>query len=60
MVEEEDPDLLVLQLLAADQLGHVRGVRSPEYLEQLAETDRHVGDFLDFLERARQARRTRP
>jgi Glycosyl transferase family 2/Type I phosphodiesterase / nucleotide pyrophosphatase len=50
VVEEEDPDLLVLQLLAADQLGHVRGVRSPEYLEQLAETDGHVGDFLAFLE----------
>jgi glycosyl transferase family 2/type I phosphodiesterase/nucleotide pyrophosphatase len=49
VVEEEDPDLLVLQLLAADQLGHVRGVRSPEYLEQLAETDRHVGEFLGFL-----------
>ncbi|HYN90723.1 MAG TPA: alkaline phosphatase family protein [Thermoleophilaceae bacterium] len=49
-VEDEDPDLLVLQLLAADQLGHVRGVRSPEYLDQLAETDRHVGDFLAFLD----------
>jgi Glycosyl transferase family 2/Type I phosphodiesterase / nucleotide pyrophosphatase len=49
VVDEEDPDLLVLQLLAADQLGHVRGVRSPEYLDQLAETDRHVGDFLAFL-----------
>jgi hypothetical protein len=51
VVDEDDPDLLVLQLLAADQLGHVRGVRSPEYLDQLAETDRHVGEFLDFLER---------
>ena len=51
VVEEEDPDLLVLQLLAADQLGHVRGVRSPEYLDQLAETDTHVGEFLAFLER---------
>jgi hypothetical protein len=50
VVEEEDPDLLVLQLLAADQLGHVRGVRSPEYLEQLADTDRRVGEFLAFLE----------
>ena len=57
MVEEEDPDLLVLQLLAADQLGHVRGVRSPEYLDQLAETDRHVGDFLAVPRGARQARR---
>ncbi|HMJ97072.1 MAG TPA: alkaline phosphatase family protein, partial [Thermoleophilaceae bacterium] len=50
VVEDEDPDLLVLQLLAADQLGHVRGVRSPEYLNQLAETDRHVGGFLRVLE----------
>ncbi|MGH2713148.1 MAG: alkaline phosphatase family protein, partial [Thermoleophilaceae bacterium] len=50
VVDEEDPDLLVLQLLAADQLGHVRGVRNPEYLEQLAHTDRRVGDFLAFLD----------
>jgi Glycosyl transferase family 2/Type I phosphodiesterase / nucleotide pyrophosphatase len=50
VVEEEDPDLLVLQLLAADQLGHVRGVLSPEYLDQLAETDRHIGEFLEFLD----------
>jgi Glycosyl transferase family 2/Sulfatase/Type I phosphodiesterase / nucleotide pyrophosphatase len=50
VVDDEDPDLLVLQLLAADQLGHVRGVRSAEYLDQLAETDRHIGDFLAFLE----------
>ena len=49
VVDEEDPDLLVLQLLAADQLGHVRGVRNPEYLDQITETDRHVGDFLAFL-----------
>jgi hypothetical protein len=51
VVEEEDPDLLVLQLLAADQIGHVRGVRYPEYLDQLAETDRRVGEFLAFLDR---------
>ena len=49
VVEEEDPDLLVLQLLAADQLGHVRGTRNHEYLEQMEATDRHVGDFLAFL-----------
>ncbi|MEX2195507.1 MAG: alkaline phosphatase family protein [Thermoleophilaceae bacterium] len=49
VVEAEDPDLLVLQLLAADQLGHVRGTRNAEYLGQLAETDRHVGDFLAWL-----------
>ncbi len=49
-VEDDDPDLLVLQLLAADQLGHVRGTRNREYLEQIEETDRHVGDFLAWLE----------
>jgi len=49
VVDEEDPELLVLQLLAADQIGHVRGTRNPEYLDQLAETDRRVGDFLAFL-----------
>ena len=49
VVEQEDPDLLVLQLLAADQLGHVRGTRNPEYLDQLAETDRRIEEFLDFL-----------
>jgi hypothetical protein len=50
VVEEEDPDLLVLQLLALDQLGHVRGVRNGEYLHQLEETDQRIGDFLAFLE----------
>jgi hypothetical protein len=50
VVEEEDPDLLVLQLLAADQLGHVRGTRNAEYLDQLSATDRRIEEFLDFLE----------
>src|SRR3954453_21340875 len=50
VVDTDDPDLLVLQFLAADQLGHVRGVRSPEYLRQLEDTDRRIADFLAFLE----------
>jgi hypothetical protein len=49
VVERDDPDLLVLQLLAADQLGHVRGVRSREYLDQIADTDEHVASFLRWL-----------
>ena len=49
VVERDDPDLVVLQLLAADQLGHVRGVRNREYIGQLEETDRHVADFLAWL-----------
>src|SRR5918996_1325463 len=50
VVEEEDPELLVIQLLAADQLGHVRGVRNPDYIEQVEETDRRVEELLDFLD----------
>ncbi|MEA2405627.1 MAG: hypothetical protein QOE08_2274 [Thermoleophilaceae bacterium] len=49
VVEREDPDLLVLQFLAADQLGHVRGTRNPEYLDQVADSDTRVGDFLAWL-----------
>jgi len=49
VVERDDPDLLVLQLLAADQLGHVRGVRNREYIDQLEQTDRHVAGFLAWL-----------
>src|SRR3712207_4416074 len=50
VVEREDPELLVLQLLSADQLGHVRGVRSPEYLDQIADADREVAGLLGWLE----------
>ena len=49
VVEREDPDLLVLQLLAVDQIGHVRGTRNHDYLEQLEQSDRRVGDLLAWL-----------
>ena len=49
VVEREDPDLLVLQLLAVDQIGHVRGTRNGDYLEQLEQSDRRVGDLLAWL-----------
>jgi len=50
VVRDEDPELLVLQLLATDQIGHVRGVRNREYLEQLERSDALVGEFLAQLE----------
>ena len=59
VVEEEDPDLLVLQLLAADQLGHVRGVRNPEYLEP-ARGDRPPRRRLPRLPRRSAASSTAP
>src|SRR3954471_3251781 len=49
VVDEEDPDLLVLQLLAGDTIGPVRGTRSHEYIERLEDGDRQVGAFLAFL-----------
>ncbi|MBX6341191.1 MAG: alkaline phosphatase family protein, partial [Thermomicrobiaceae bacterium] len=46
---EDDPDLLVVQLLSADQAGHTRGSLSEEYRRQVEITDRLIGDFLDWL-----------
>ncbi|ABG04147.1 type I phosphodiesterase/nucleotide pyrophosphatase [Rubrobacter xylanophilus DSM 9941] len=49
-LEERDPDLLVLQLLAVDQNGHVRGTYYPEYVEQIETTDRLVEEFMGWCE----------
>jgi predicted AlkP superfamily pyrophosphatase or phosphodiesterase len=49
-IEEHDPDLLVLQLLAVDQNGHVRGTYYPEYVERIEITDRLIEGFLGWCE----------
>jgi hypothetical protein len=49
-VEEHDPDLLVLQLLAVDQNGHVRGTYYPEYVERIEITDRLIEEFMGWCE----------
>lgn len=49
-MEEHDPDLLVLQLLAVDQNGHVRGTYYPEYVERIEITDRLIEDFMGWCE----------
>jgi len=43
---EHDPELLVLQLLAVDQDGHVRGTYYPEYVERIEITDRLIEEFM--------------
>ncbi len=48
VLEDEDPDLLVLQLLSVDQTGHARGSYNREYLEKIEETDRTIESFLDW------------
>ena len=45
---EHDPELLVLQLLAVDQNGHVRGTYYPEYVERIEITDRLIEEFMDW------------
>jgi hypothetical protein len=47
---EQDPDLLVLQLLAVDQNGHTRGTYYPEYVERIEITDRLIEEFMRWCE----------
>lgn len=49
IVEEENPDLLIVQLIGTDQTGHSRGVFYDEYLEKIAEADTLVADFYHWL-----------
>lgn len=49
-LEEHDPDLLVLQLLAVDQNGHVRGTAYPEYVERIEITDALIEGFMAWCE----------
>src|SRR5918997_3840144 len=49
-METHDPELLVLQLLAVDQNGHVRGTAYPEYVERIEITDRLIEGFMAWCE----------
>lgn len=50
VLEEEDPDLLVVQLIAVDQTGHSRGVLGAEQRERMRATDRALEEFWRWLE----------
>jgi hypothetical protein len=50
VVQDEDPELLVLQLLSVDQTGHARGSYYPEYLRKIEATDRKIAAFLAWCE----------
>ncbi|TAK76220.1 MAG: glycosyltransferase, partial [Dehalococcoidia bacterium] len=50
VLEEEAPDLLVLQLLSVDQTGHARGSYHDEYLAKIEETDRAIERFIGWCE----------
>ena len=49
-LETHDPELMVLQLLAVDQNGHVRGTAYPEYVERIEITDRLIEGFMSWCD----------
>jgi hypothetical protein len=50
IMKEQDPDLLVVQLIATDQTGHSRGVLYDEYIQKIEEADALIKEFVEWLE----------
>lgn len=49
-MEEQDPDLFIVQLIGTDQIGHSRGVLYDEYIEKIEEADRLIREYVEWLE----------
>jgi len=49
IMKQEDPELLITQLISVDQTGHSRGTHYSEYLEKIEEADRHIEGFVKWL-----------
>ena len=49
VVEEQDPDLLVVQTLSVDQTGHFRGSYHDEYVQHIESTDREIESLVGWL-----------
>lgn len=58
IMKEQDPDLLVVQLIATDQTGHSRGVLYDEYLQKIEEADALVQQFVEWLKREGKMKNT--
>jgi hypothetical protein len=50
IMKEQDPDLLVVQMISTDQTGHSRGVLYDEYLQKIEEADALIRQFVQWLE----------
>jgi hypothetical protein len=50
IMEEQDPDLLVVQFIATDQTGHSMGALYDEYRQKIEEVDRLIAEFVRWLE----------
>lgn len=51
-IQRHMPDMLFVQLDFIDHAGHAHGYQTPEYLEQITKTDRHVGQLVNALRSA--------
>ncbi|MBW5445933.1 sulfatase-like hydrolase/transferase [Cohnella sp. CFH 77786] len=50
VVEQRNPDLLVLQLIGTDQIGHSRGALYDEYRTKIEQADRLLEEFVGWLD----------
>jgi hypothetical protein len=50
IMEEQNPELLVAQLIGVDQTGHSQGVLYDEYLQKIAEADRLIEQFVGWMD----------
>jgi len=49
IMAEQNPDLLVVQMIGVDQTGHSRGVLYDDYLTKIAEADRLIEEYVGWL-----------
>ena len=49
IMEEQDPDLQIVQLISTDQTGHSRGVLYDEYIQKIEEADALVKEYFEWL-----------
>ncbi|MDC3413208.1 alkaline phosphatase family protein [Terrihalobacillus insolitus] len=49
IMKEQNPDLLITQLISTDQTGHSRGALYEEYKEKIEEADKLIEEYVDWL-----------
>jgi hypothetical protein len=50
IMTEQNPEFLVVQLIATDQTGHSRGALYEEYKQKIEEADRLIEQFVQWME----------
>jgi hypothetical protein len=50
IMEQQNPDVLIVQLIATDQTGHSQGALYDEYKQKIEEADKHTELFYHWLE----------